>query len=1386
MVLESESMFAGGKDEWTGLEIAVIGMSCRFPNAQTIDKFWGVLKNGETAVSFFSDAELDESGVESGLRKDSNYVKARGILGNAEYFDASFFGYTPNEAKVMDPQVRVFHECAWEALEDAGYDPFSYKGPIGIYAGASPNLEWISKVYLAQEIELDQFSKSILCNKDFMSTQVSYRLNLRGPSITIATACSTSLTAIHMACQALLSGECNIAIGGGASITLPEKSGYLYEDGMIDSPDGFCRTFDAKAAGTVFSNGAGAVVLKTLEEALKDRDNIYAVIKGSAINNDGNLKIGYTAPSITGQAEVIRSALKASQINAESITYIEAHGTGTELGDPIEVEALSKAFGTEKKCYCGIGSVKTNIGHLDAAAGIAGFIKTALSLKNKLIPPSLNFQKPNPKIDFGNGPFYVNKKLAAWKSNDYPLRAGVSSFGVGGTNAHIILEEAPENREATGGREYKLILLSARSEAALAKATANLADYLNNNNNVSFDDVVYTLKVGRRVFEYKKMLVCTCAKEALAILTGKESGQAETFSSKERKRLVVFIFPGQGPEYINMGLDLYEKEPVFRNKMDKCFAILEKEMGYSPKVLLYPGVKGDNLDQAITQDLIAQPLVFIIGYSLAELMISWGITPQAMLGQGIGEYVAACIAGVFTLEDALKIIVHRGKLMRKMPSGAMVTSPAPEEFKEFIGRIEMKIPKIPCISNQSGKWITEVEALSAEYWVNRLQATGRFDEGLAVLLENEDAVFVATGAGHALSALVNQHPDRKPGQRVLSLLRSPLENVRDDYYLACQLGRLWLSGVGIDWGKYYLNEERYRLSLPTYPFERRKYGLAIDARDIINAARVEKDNGSTNVPNTGLNIAYLEYNVVVAEIIRIWKEYFGRDDIDLSEDFFDLGGDSLKATILLAKVNKCFKTDIILSDFFESSTIEHLSKLIVSTKAGHCESIRPVEKEDHYPLSPAQKRIYILDQLYDIGTSYNIPFALQIEGDMDLLKVENAFKLLIERHESLRTKFMMVDEEPVQIVCDEVEFKLEYLQIKTENVAEIMEKFIRPFDISSVPLFRACLIKMGPGKHILLFDIHHIIADAYSISIMVEEFSLLYQGQALPEIALQYKDFAVWKNDLEKTGVYKRYKDYWIDLLANALPVLNLPADFVKPQKMSFAGNSYFIKMNAEITRLLNEAARKYSVTMFMMILAIYYVFLAKISDREDIIVGTVTSGRTNNDVGNIIGIFINMLALRNYPAGNKKFSLFLGEVKRNTLEAFDRQECEFTSIVEELRLGTSNFDNPLFNVVFEWENVDYHHVEVEDLKITNYDFEHKIAQFDMNFIGAQIEKEIVIEIEYNTSLFTLQTIEKFADYFNRIAATIVKDFDVLLKDIDTFQKTVSPSTKRKEIEFKF
>jgi amino acid adenylation domain-containing protein len=668
--------------------IAIIGMSCRFPGAFNIDQFWRNLCNGIESVQFFSDEQLLAAGVEAALLRNPNYVKARATLADLECFDAAFFGYTPREATLMDPQHRIFLQAAWEALETAGYDPLTCAASIGVYAGAGMNTYLLHNLRRMSALgAAGDFQLMIASDKDYLPTRVSYKFNLRGPSVNVQTACSTSLVAVHLACQSLLSGECDIALAGAASVNLPQNSGYLYEQGMIYSPDGHCRAFDAAAQGTVAGSGVGVVVLKRLDQALADGDCVRAVIKGSAINNDGRTKVGYTAPSVEGQVAAVAEAQAVANVSARSISYVEAHGTGTALGDPVEIAALTQVFRSSAvDCsFCAVGSVKTNIGHLDAAAGIAGLIKSTLALENRLLPPSLHFTSPNPKIDFSNSPFYVNSQLTEWKSDTgVPRRSGVSSFGIGGTNAHVVLEEsAPcppiENPPERPGH---LFVLSAKSPNALRESVRRSCSHFRSHPEIAIPDACFTAYTGRAHFPYRVAIPVFSREQLVRDFDDwLRGGEPPNRVQDDGPGKISFLFTGQGSQYPGMGRELYATQPVFRRALDRCQEILREYCSHPLLEVMFP--VGSESASTLADTEFTQPALFALEYALAQMWMSWGVRPDAVLGHSLGEYVAACIAGVFSLEDGLRLVAARGTLMSELSSeGSMAAIGAPLEIVE--------------------------------------------------------------------------------------------------------------------------------------------------------------------------------------------------------------------------------------------------------------------------------------------------------------------------------------------------------------------------------------------------------------------------------------------------------------------------------------------------------------------------------------------------------------------------------------------------------------------------------------------------------------------------------------------------------------------------------
>jgi amino acid adenylation domain-containing protein len=1460
-----------------GLDIAVIGMAGRFPGANNLEEFWDNLKNGRESIAFFSDQELIENGTSPRELENLNYVKAKGYMVDIEYFDACFFGYSPKEAEKMDPQTRVLHECAWHALEQAGYNPYSYDGAIGCYLGARNNSHWQLKVYFSEKGDAaETFNLYNLSDKDQISTRISYKLNLTGPSFQLVTQCSTSLVAVHQACQSLINHECDMALAGGISSTLPPKHGYLYQEGMLNSPDGHLRAFDAAAKGTVFGNGAGIVLLKPIDQAIADGDYIMAVVKSTFINNDGNRKVGYTAPSTEGQAEAIKAALELAEIEPRSIGYIETHGTATSIGDIIEIDALKLAFNHDEKHFCRIGSVKTNIGHLGIAAGIAGFIKTVLVLKHRLIPPGLHFETPNPKIDFENSPFYVNRELTEWKSNGHPLRAGVSSFGVGGTNAHVVLQEWPEDRRQTtedrrrkkDNRKYQLILLSARTTTALERMRENLANYFQKNPGINLAEAAYTLQVGRRRFQHRQAFVCSDVKEAMAGLkeTGKSKISGITTGSKPG---IIFMFPGQGSQYVNMGWDLYRTEPVFQEEMNRCFEILKPLKGCDIKEILYPEEIYNRSDRSyipnINQTEMAQPVLFSFEYALARLLMSWGIKPCAMIGHSIGEYVAACLSGVFSLEDALALVAARGQLVQHLPAGVMlsvpmaekdiipllsgnvslaavntfsrcvISGPGPEierletylkkegcrcsrlhtshafhsymmdpiltEFQMKVETVSLNPPGLPYISNITGDWVGDAEAVSPVYWADHLRETVRFARGIETLdsAEMGSGIFMEVGPGNVLSTFARQCFSEEEERFVINLVRHPQKKVPDDYYLFNNLAELWLYGGDIDWTRSYLGETRRRIPLPLYPFERKRYwidedplreGYRLGARESLPGEKAEplpievedkdrkKKKGALK-PRPNLTTPYAAPapgDGLEETLVSIWRNYFGFEKVGVHDDFFELGGDSLKAVTIITRMQKAFNVEIPTADFFQHLNIKELADYIrVHAVKKTYSGIPYPEAKDYYELSSVQRRMYVLQQLKEENITYNESFALRVKGNLQTRKLEDTFRQLIKRHESFRTSFKIIAGEPVQQVHGEkeIDFEIEYFYLEqhqfeaeVETIEKIIRDFIRPFDLEQAPLLRVGIIKASEENHLFIMDMHHIITDGTSHGILIEEFLDLYHGEELPGLVNHYKDFAQWENQLLQAGEMGKQEAYWQEEFPGEVPELNLPVDYPRPALLTFEGNQVKDVIGKEETSALRRLATGQNSTLFMALLAVFNIFLFKLSGQEEIVCGTVIAGRRRVEFQKIIGMFVNTLAMRNYPGADKAFIEFLKDIRKKTLETYENQDYPFENLVEKIVKNRDTSRNPLFDVLFVLQNMEIPEIQVGGLKVEPYEHRNITAKFDLSLLVVEVNNNLLLTFEYNTRLFRQETVERLIRYFKRTVSGVLENAGQKISDL--------------------
>ena len=1672
----------------SGLDIAVIGMAGRFPGARDIYGLWENLKNAIESIRFFTDEELRASGVTPAELENPNYVKAYGTMEDCDIFDASFFGYTPKEAEVMDPQIRIFHECAWAALEDAGYAPGTHHGSIGLYAGATPNFNWEALSLLSgKRNDLGDFSVDQLAKKDYLTLRVSYKLDLSGPSFVLYTACSTSLVAIHLACQAILNGECDMALAGGVTVSNLNNIGYLYQEGMVASPDGHCRAFDARAKGIVGGNGAGIVVLKRQQEAIAHGDHIYALVKGSAVNNDGIRRAGFTAPSIEGQANVIKMALQAAEVDPETIGYIEAHGTATALGDPVEIEGLKLAFNTGKKAFCALGSIKTNVGHLDTAAGAAGFIKTVLALKHRLIPPTLHFQNPNPTIDFIDSPFYINSKLSVWENpgGKYPRRAGVSAFGIGGTNAHVILEECSEGTGGLAPLSNQLILLSAKTKTALERMKENLAKYLKENENpaVNLANTAYTLQVGRNTFKHRWMAVCLNRDEVLEALTSPGAGELhvvsteeestaiepiqpapdkpsllqtgrlwlhghnpdwKTFYSREkRSRVPLPTYPFEGQHFpiasalINLragklknpqetqtidGSDISNwcylptwKRSVFyppkriKNHRKFSWLVFGNELSLSQRLVekleqdnqqVTIGKAGERFSQSNQQknlytlnprerrdyeaffnELHSQ------GKIPDKIVHLWSVTNEAnprltresfdraqYMGFFSLLYIAKTIAklnissdiDIILVTDHLQEVLGEKALCPEKAPGLGLLKAIPQEFPGLVTRaIDILVP-----GPGSSEETELIDTLLEEFTTNPPEPLVAYRDNqrwlqvfepfpLAPELEAEaefrkQGVYLITGGLGFIGFIFSKLFARESGARLILTGRSPfpgreewdtwLKNHEESHPVSLKIKKLQqlermgaevlylqadaadpvqmrqaitraeaafgpINGVihaaGIIEGKSMrtiqeLTDEDCRLQFETKVYAlmvldelfkekepdffwvmssiscvlaglgfgayasanlfmdafikkhnqwngKRNYWSSLNwdgmredwslslfkrmfalgrvdqivasvggnlqgridrwiklkpVREAQESGGVEKGKAAPAHPRPALSTDYVPpRDPTEAKVANIWKSLLGYDEIGVHDDFLELGGDSLKSITVISKIHQELNVNIPVTEFFSKATVEKIAQYISTGKRKDTYvSVEPVEKKELYPVSSIQRRLFFIQQLNLENTGYNLFYILSLPGVYEKEKLEETFKKLIARHESLRTSFEMPGTEPVQKIHEKVDFTLDCYHGSEEGAEEIKTRLDKPFDLSQPPLLRAAFVNVKSSQPELYFVMHHIITDGISWDILMNEFYGLYRTEKLSHLKLQYKDYAGWEKTQEQKETLKQQESFWLNTLSGKLPVLQLPTDYERPVVQSFAGNTLNFVFNRQETQCLLGIAKKADVTLYMTMLAIFNVLLSKLSGQEDIIVGTPIAGRQHADLMNIIGNFVNMLAIRNFVPGNKTFRAFLEEIKKRTLDAFSNQDYQFGNLVEKILEKRDPSHNPIFDVVFnmlgqsdaqeEDKDEDDSSVPGEKQAYAAIEYKRKTSQFDINCAALHQGNRVYFSIEYCTALFKKSTIERFFEYYKNILLALSASLEVKLSDIRMITKeeqqelfTITPMARSEAVK---
>ena len=1473
--------------------IAVVGMAGRFPGADDLGELWRNLCGGVESVRFYSREELAAAGVAPALLDDPRYVRASAALRDVQHFDADFFDFSAREAELMDPQHRIFLECCWQALENAGYDTRTWPGAIGLFAGMGMSGYLIRNLLSHPDLieNAGPLQIRILNDNNFLTSLVAYKLDLRGPSVTVQSACSTSLVATCMACQSLLQFQCDLVLAGGVSVVVPHGLGYLALDGVM-SPDGHCRAFDAEARGTVEGSGAGVVVLKRLADAVAEGDTIHAVIRGFATNNDGGFKLSFTAPSLDGQLEVVATAQAIAGVPAESITYVETHGTGTSLGDPVEVAALTEVFAesTQQRGFCGLGSIKTNIGHLDAAAGVAGLIKAILAVEHGILPPSLHFETPNPRIDFARSPFYVNTECRPWRPEGWPRRAGVSAFAIGGVNAHVILEEPPAPGPAAAAPPWSLLVLSARTETALDAAAGRLLEHLKNPEfqaGLNLADVAYTLQVGRRAFRHRRVLAARDLADAVSVLERRDPRRLLSGVAAAGEPQVAFLFSGLGTEYAGMARGLYRDDAGFRARLDDCAERLAPLLGLDLRDVLFPE-EGEEADGETGVDLrallgrgprpasstegllrrtaVSQPAVFAVEYALASRLLDWGIRPQAMVGFSIGEYVAACLSGVLSLDDALRLVAGRARLIDELPGGAMLAvplgeeavapwmaaglslaavvgpeltvlagteeavaaaeerltaaghvcrrlqtshafhsalmEPAVERFLALFEGIELHPPEIPYLSNVTGGWITAEEATDPAYWAEHLRGTVRFADAVARLWREPGRVLVEVGPGQTLSSWALQQSSASGGSGggggvdpvALPTLRHAFERTDDLAFLLQTVGRLWLTGLRPDWPALQADQPRRRVPLPTYPFERRRYWIEPHGRAAVSEASAVRP--AEAVPEMlaagparrharpSLHVPYAPpRDAAERRVVEILGELLRVETVGIHDSFFDLGGDSLLATHLVARLNQELGAELSLRNIFESPSAAELAASIAAHRGAGAGAWGPVLRRtggEPVPLSFAQRRLWFLDQLDPGNPAYNLPAAILLTGPLDRPALAAALDGMAARHEALRTTFGPAegggDEEPVQRISPPAPLPFPGVDLsglpEAAREAEVLrlaaEEAMRPFDLARGPLLRAALLRLDAARHVALFTMHHMVGDGWSSDVLVRELAALYPAfvagrpSPLPPLPVQYADFALWQRDNLRGAELEAQLAFWRGALAGAPAVLDLPSDRPRPARASGRGGVVSAALPTEHAEALRRLGRQAGATPFMTFLAAFYALLHRLTGEIDLVVGTPVANRRRPELEGLIGFFVNTLALRatipDTPEAEPTFAGLLASVREAAPSAYAHQDLPFERLVEELAPERSLARTPLFQVMFLLHGTPVEEQELAGLTLAPFGSlatAERAAKFDLTLELIESGPDLTVLLEFRRDLFDPATAVRLLGHFAALAGAL-------------------------------
>ncbi|HUQ55213.1 non-ribosomal peptide synthetase/type I polyketide synthase [Lentzea sp.] len=1330
-------------------DIAVVGMAGRFPGARDVHRFWRNLSEGTESITPLDEADLLAAGMPPDVLAQPGFVRAGAPLDDIDLFDAGFFGFTAREAALLDPQQRIFLECVSDALEDAACVP-SEQDVIGVYAGANLPTYLISNLLAGARFtpNATAFELMIHNDKDYLTTRTAYKLNLHGPCVTVQTACSTSLVAVHLACQALLNQECDVAVAGGVSVRVPQHTGYVHEEGLIFSRDGHCRPFDADASGTVFGSGAGVVVLKRLQDALRDGDHVEAVVKASATNNDGSRKVGYTAPSIDGQTSVIATALEVGGLDAATISAVEAHGTGTLIGDPIEVTALTRAFRehTAQSGYCALGSVKSNVGHLDTAAGITGLIKAILQLKHEQLVPSLHFNRPNPQIDFDRTPFAVNTSLVPWKPNGTPRRIGVSSFGIGGTNAHVILEEAPRKEAARttdvprpADRE-QVVLLSAATPAALDDAASRLAEHVGTQPELDLADVAYTLQTGRAHRRYRRSLVCADLAELPGLLDGEAPDRVFTWDSRGEEPDVVLLFPGQGTQYPGMGRGLYETEQLYRDTVDECLQLLRPLLDRDLRELLFDGEAA-----ALTDTRYAQPALFVTEYALARLLEERGVRPVGMVGHSVGELVAACLAGVFTLPDALTAVVTRARLMAEQPAGAMLSvaaseavvrpllsgnlavaavnadelvvvsgpsdevtafgdalaaeditarplrtshafhsvmmDPAVEPFAEHLRSITLQPPTRRFTSNVTGTWITDEQATDPAYWARQIRAGVRFADCVRTATTGGKFAVVEAGPGHALGTLARQ--SLPPRSAVLATMRSATDERSDGTALREALGRLWGFGVDVVWPALH-DTERRRIALPTYPFQRRRHWVERpDGGGVVKPLQIAPD-AEDNDDRSMLLADYVAPRDDRERLAAgVWEEFFGISPIGVHDSFFELGGHSLLASRVVTRLRE-LGIEVTLQQLLAAPTIAG-----VAASDGQSTSDEmpvavpdPAHRFEPFPLLEIQQAQWIgRFGSFEMGDVAAHVY-LEYESDtLDLARLETAWRKVVDRHEMLRA---VVLPDGRQQVLESVEpYRIVVDDQGAEAVRDRMSAQMHKVD--EWPLWEVRATRSDDRVRVhVSFDL--IGADVASFFFQVQrDWQRFYESPdwAPEPLSLSFRDYVLAEAAMRETSVYERSLEYWRERVHSLPPAPELPT------LSAPSGPAEFSRRHARIDvgqwNRIKQIAASHGVTPTSVLVSAYAAVVGRWSKSQHFTLNLTAVNRLpfHPEVDELVGEFASFNLLEVDLREAPAFGDVVRQVQHRSWQDLEHRHVSGVRVLRELARVRGSATGALMPIVF-------------------------------------------------------------------------------------------------------